>query len=151
MKKKLAMADNHSKESRSYNMSRIKAKNTTPEIIVRKFLFHKGFRFRIHVQNLPGKPDIILPKYKTVIFVNGCFWHGHTNCRYFIIPKTRTDWWKNKILRTKSRDIIEHKILKDMGFKVLIIWECQLKKNIATQTLNALEALLHRRLIELYQ
>ena len=138
MKKKLAMADNHSKESRSYNMSRIKAKNTTPEIIVRKFLFHKGFRFRIHVQNLPGKPDIILPKYKTVIFVNGCFWHGHTNCRYFIIPKTRTDWWKNKILRTKSRDIIEHKILKDMGFKVLIIWECQLKKNIATQTLNAL-------------
>lgn len=145
------MADNHSKESRSYNMSRIKAKNTTPEIIVRKFLFHKGFRFRIHVQNLPGKPDIILPKYKTVIFVNGCFWHGHTNCRYFIIPKTRTDWWKNKILRTKSRDIIEHKILKDMGFKVLIIWECQLKKNIATQTLNALEALLHRRLIELYQ
>lgn len=132
-------------------MSRIKAKNTTPEIIVRKFLFHKGFRFRIHVQNLPGKPDIILPKYKTVIFVNGCFWHGHTNCRYFIIPKTRTDWWKNKILRTKSRDIIEHKILKDMGFKVLIIWECQLKKNIATQTLNALEALLHRRLIELYQ
>lgn len=145
------MADNHSKESRSYNMSRIKAKNTTPEIIVRKFLFHKGFRFRIHAQNLPGKPDIILPKYKTVIFVNGCFWHGHTNCRYFIIPKTRTDWWKNKILRTKSRDIIEHKILKDMGFKVLIIWECQLKKNIATQTLNALEALLHRRLIELYQ
>lgn len=145
------MADNHSKESRSYNMSRIKAKNTTPEIIVRKFLFHKGFRFRIHVQNLPGKPDIILPKYRTVIFVNGCFWHGHTNCRYFIIPKTRTDWWKNKILRTKSRDIIEHKILKDMGFKVLIIWECQLKKNIATQTLNALEALLHRRLIELYQ
>lgn len=91
------MSDVHSKEVRSYNMSQIKSKNTKPEILVRKFLFAKGLRFRLHDKNLPGKPDIVLKKYKTVIFVDGCFWHGHDKCKYFIIPKTRTDWWLEKI------------------------------------------------------
>jgi DNA mismatch endonuclease (patch repair protein) len=93
------MADVHSKETRSYNMSRIKGKDTKPEMLVRKFLFANGFRYRLHDKNLPGKPDIVLPKYKTVIFVNGCFWHGHENCKYFVIPKTRTEWWLNKSIR----------------------------------------------------
>src|SRR5665647_1060941 len=97
------MADVHDKQTRSYNMSQIKGKNTKPEMLVRKFLFSKGFRYRLHVKNLPGKPDILLPKYKTIIFVNGCFWHGHENCMYYVIPKTRTEWWLDKINRTKQR------------------------------------------------
>jgi len=91
------MADVHSKETRSYNMSRIKGKNTKPEMLVRKFLHAHGYRYRLHDKKLPGKPDIVLPKYKTVIFVHGCFWHGHNNCKYFVVPKTRTEWWLNKI------------------------------------------------------
>ncbi len=91
------MADVHTKEIRSYNMSRIKGKNTKPEMLVRKFLYAHGYRYRIHDKKLPGKPDIVLPKYRTVIFVHGCFWHGHKNCKYFVVPKTRTEWWLNKI------------------------------------------------------
>lgn len=98
------MADVHSKKTRSYNMSQIKGKNTKPEILVRKHLHSKGFRYRLHDKSLPGKPDIVLKKYKTVIFVNGCFWHGHEGCKYFILPKTRTEWWKDKIFKTKERD-----------------------------------------------
>jgi len=99
------MTDVHDKVTRSYNMSRIKSKNTKPELLVRKFLFSKGYRFKLHDKNLQGKPDIVLPKYKTVIFVNGCFWHGHNGCKYFVIPKTNTDWWLNKIKRNKQLDI----------------------------------------------
>jgi DNA mismatch endonuclease, patch repair protein len=88
-----SMADVHDKETRSYNMSRIKGKDTKPEMLVRKFLHAKGFRYRLHVKNLPGKPDIVLPKYKTVIFVHGCFWHKHEGCKYFVVPKTRTDFF----------------------------------------------------------
>lgn len=121
------MADVHSKETRSYNMSRIKGKDTKPEMLVRKFLFANGFRYRLHDKNLPGKPDIILPKYKTVIFVNGCFWHGHENCKYFVIPKTRTEWWKDKIRKNISNDIKNQMLLKEMGYKVIIVWECEIK------------------------
>ncbi|MGI8636005.1 MAG: very short patch repair endonuclease [Segetibacter sp.] len=92
------MADVHDKETRSYNMSRIKGKDTKPEMLVRKFLHGEGFRYRIHAKNLPGKPDIVLPKYKTVIFVHGCFWHGHEGGKYYVVPKTRTEWWLNKII-----------------------------------------------------
>jgi DNA mismatch endonuclease (patch repair protein) len=91
------MTDVHNKETRSFNMSRIKGKNTKPEMLVRKFLFANGFRYRLNDTKLPGKPDIVLPKYKTVIFVNGCFWHGHKGCAYFVLPKTRTEWWFQKI------------------------------------------------------
>jgi DNA mismatch endonuclease (patch repair protein) len=86
------MADVHDKATRSYNMSRIRAKNTKPELLVRKFLHAQGFRFRLHDKKLPGKPDIVLPKHKTVIFIHGCFWHGHKGCKYYVVPKTRTDW-----------------------------------------------------------
>jgi DNA mismatch endonuclease (patch repair protein) len=121
------MADVHSKEIRSFNMSRIKSKNTKPELLVRKFLHANGFRFRLHVKDLPGKPDIVLPKYKTVIFIHGCFWHGHDQCKYYVIPKTKTEWWLNKINGNKSKDTINIRLLKNIGWKVIEIWECELK------------------------
>jgi DNA mismatch endonuclease, patch repair protein len=93
--------DVHSTQTRSYNMSRIKGKNTKPKMLVRKFLFANGFRYRLYDTKLPGKPDIVLPKYKIVIFVNGCFWHGHEGCKYFVVPKTRTEWWLKKIKGNK--------------------------------------------------
>ena len=108
-------------------MSRIKSKNTKPEILVRKFLHSKGFRFRIHDKKLPGKPDIVLTKHKTVIFIHGCFWHGHKNCKYFVLPKTKTQWWKNKINGNIARDTKATKSLKKEGWKIINIWECQLK------------------------
>lgn len=121
------MADVHSKETRSYNMSRIRSKNTKPEMLVRKFLFSNGFRYRLHDKKLPGKPDIVLPKFKTIIFIHGCFWHGHKGCKYFVIPKTRTEWWINKISGNKKNDLITQQLLKDLGWNVLEIWECDLK------------------------
>lgn len=135
---KLTMADVHSKAIRSYNMSRIKAKNTKPELIVRKFLHKNGFRYRIHVKDLPGKPDIVLPKYKTVIFVQGCFWHGHGNCDYFVVPRTRTDWWLNKINKNIANDQTNKQLLVLKGWKVVEIWECNLKKTLVENTLNHL-------------
>jgi len=121
------MADVHSKETRSFNMSRIRSRDTKPEIRVRKFLFSTGFRYRLHVKKLPGKPDIVLPKYKTVIFIHGCFWHGHEGCRYFVVPKTRTEWWLEKIGRNKTNDLRSENTLKEMGWKVINIWECEIK------------------------
>ena len=108
-------------------MSRIRGKNTKPEMLVRKYLFANGFRYRLHSKNLPGKPDIVLPKYKTVIFVHGCFWHGHKDCKYFVVPKTRTDWWLNKINGNKANDAKKEQALEQAGWKVLVVWECALK------------------------
>jgi len=123
------MTDVHNRQTRSYNMSQIKGKNTKPEILIRKYLFAKGFRYRLHDKKLPGKPDIVLPKYKTVIFINGCFWHGHYNCKYYVIPKTRTDWWLSKISRNKQLDIENFTRLKSEGWNVITIFECELKIN----------------------
>ena len=119
--------DNHSPEQRHLNMSRVKRKNTKPEIVVRKYLFQKGFRFRIDYQKLPGHPDIVLPKYRTCIFVNGCFWHGHENCKYFYIPETNKDFWIGKINGNISRDHSVYQQLKELGWKVVVIWECQIR------------------------
>ena len=138
------MADVHDKKTRSYNMSRIKGKNTKPEMLVRKFLFANGFRYRLNVKTLPGKPDIVLPKYKTVIFVNGCFWHGHKGCKYFVVPKTRTDWWLNKIKETQKRDREKEIELNVLGWKVITVWECELKPAIKKQTLVELIDLIQR-------
>ena len=137
------MTDVHDKQTRSYNMSQIKGKNTKPEILVRKFLFSKGFRYRLHVKDLPGKPDILLPKYKTVIFINGCFWHGHENCKYFVIPKTRTDWWLNKIYGNKQKDGENFIQLSKIGWKIVTIFECELKRDKLNNTLNRLLDELH--------
>lgn len=129
------MADVHDKATRSYNMSQIKGKDTKPELLVRKFLFSHGFRYRLHDKKLPGKPDIVLPKYKTAIFVNGCFWHGHTNCKYFVVPKTNTDWWLNKINTNKKRDKENLLELKKESYKSITLYECQLKPRKRDNTL----------------
>jgi len=132
------MADVHSKETRSYNMSRIKGKNTKPEMLVRKFLHANGYRYKLHDKSLPGKPDIVLPKYKTVIFVHGCFWHGHSNCKYYVVPKTKTDWWLNKINGNIANDTKALKALKKEGWEIITIWECNLKPAILQKSLNTL-------------
>ena len=110
-------------------MSRIRSKDTEPEMMVRQFLHKHGFRFRLHVKDLAGKPDIVLPRHKTVIFVNGCFWHGHENCKYYKSPQTRTEWWKEKIERNRTNDIDHQTHLKGQGYKVLVIWECEVKND----------------------
>ena len=121
------MADNHSKEVRSKNMSHIRSTNSKPEEIVRKYLFSKGFRYRKNVRTLPGCPDIVLPKYKTVIFVNGCFWHKH-DCPRFVWPSSNEEYWRPKILRNVERDQTNITTLCDAGWNVITIWECELKK-----------------------
>ena len=119
-------------------MSMIRSKNTKPEILVRKFLHGQGFRYKLHDKKLPGKPDIVLPKYKTVIFIHGCFWHGHKDCRYFVVPKTRTDWWLNKINSNKANDTKAIKALKKEGWKIINLWECDLKANKVNKCLHKL-------------
>jgi len=120
------MADVHDKATRSYNMSRIKGTDTKPEMLVRKYLHANGIRYRLHNKNLPGKPDLTLTKYHTVIFVNGCFWHGHKGCRYFVMPKTRTAWWQEKIEETIKRDSTAIEKLKELRWKPNNIWEGEL-------------------------
>lgn len=124
------MTDIHSKEVRSFNMSRIKGRDTKPERIVRQYLFRNGYRYRLNVKSLAGKPDIVLARYKTVIFVNGCFWHGHKNCKYFVIPKTRTEWWLAKIHKNTENDRKSTTVLEESGWQVLTVWECQLRSNV---------------------
>lgn len=116
-------------------MSQIRSKNTKPELVVRKYLFSKGFRYRLHSKALPGKPDIVLPKYKTVIFVHGCFWHGHEDCKYFVLPKTKADWWLNKITRNKKLDTEHNKELRLTGWNVIVLFECELKNRIIDTTM----------------
>lgn len=135
--------DVHDKKTRSYNMSRIKGKNTRPEELVRKYLFSQGFRYRKNDKRLPGSPDIVLPRYKTVIFVNGCFWHGHEGCRYFVWPENNKDFWKNKIETNIARDNKKTAALESMGWKVITVWECELKPKIREQTLSCLVYKLH--------
>lgn len=130
--------DNHTKEVRSYNMSRIRSVNSKPEEIVRKYLFSKGLRFRKNVKELPGKPDIVLPKYKTVVFINGCFWHGHHGCKYFVMPKSNTDYWSKKIAYNVERDRFVSTKLEELGWNVITIWECELKKAKRENTLEYL-------------
>lgn len=122
------MTDLLSKEKRSWNMSRIKGKNTKPEILLRSLLHKRGFRFRLHDKRLPGKPDIVLPKYQTVIFVNGCFWHRHQNCKYSYTPKSRQEFWLKKFEKTVSRDKEKRDLLSSMGWQVITVWECELKQ-----------------------
>lgn len=132
------MADVLSKEQRSKCMSHIRSKNTKPEVLVRRFLFAHGFRFRLHRKDLPGKPDIVLPKYRTVIFINGCFWHGHSGCKYSTIPATNREFWESKISGNIRRDKETFSRLVKSGWKVIEIWQCQLKPKTKDQTLQNL-------------
>ena len=130
------MADVHSPEIRSYNMSRIKGKNTKPEEIVRKYLFAQGFRYRKNDKRLLGKPDIVLPKYHTCIFVNGCFWHRHPGCKYATTPQTRKDFWEKKFEENVSRDQRVYEELKKQGWNIVCVWGCELNKDRINQTLE---------------
>lgn len=121
------MGDNLTPSNRSYNMSRIRNKNTKPEETVRKYLFSHGLRYRKNDKRYPGCPDIVLPKYKTVIFINGCFWHKHEDCGYFVWPKNNEEFWKAKILRNVERDKQVYSQLRQMGWKVIVIWECEIR------------------------
>jgi DNA mismatch endonuclease (patch repair protein) len=132
------MADNRTMDQRSHNMSRIRSKNTKPELLVRKYLFNRGFRYRLHSKNLVGKPDISLIKYKSVVFVHGCFWHGHTNCKFAKVPVTNNSFWVSKIEKNNERDRRNIRLLKKLGWKVFTLWECQLVKAKAEKTLDKL-------------
>ena len=122
------MADHLSVEKRSWNMSRIRGKDTSIEKIVRSYLFRCGFRFRKNDVRLPGKPDVVLPKYQTVIFIHGCFWHRHSGCKYATTPSSNVDFWKDKFRRNVENDNKHQTELESLGWRVLIIWECDIKK-----------------------
>jgi len=130
--------DKVSKEVRSKNMAAIKGKDTKPEILVRKFLFNKGFRYKLYDRSLPGTPDLVFPKYNTVLFIHGCFWHGHEGCKYFVTPKTRTEWWIAKINRNKHLDNENVIKLRKLGWKIITVFECSLKPKKRSRTLNQL-------------
>ena len=140
------MADKFSKETRSYIMSRIRGKDTKPEILVRKYLFARGLRFRKNDglrfrkndKRYPGRPDVVLPKYKTAVFVHGCFWHLHEGCKYAKMPKSNVEYWEEKLYRNRERDARNQEELKAMGWTVLTVWECELKKDKREETLEIL-------------
>ena len=131
------MADDHTPEQRSYNMSQIKRKDTKPEILVRKYLFSKGLRYRVDDKRYPGHPDLVFPKYKTAVYVNGCFWHHH-DCSGFVWPKSNLDYWKPKIERNEKRDRENYQKMTELGWKVIVVWECELKKETRDNTLDSL-------------
>lgn len=130
------MPDNKSPDQRSRNMAAIHAVSTMPELWLRHALWHQGFRYRVNDKRLPGRPDIVLPKYRTVIFVHGCFWHGHTDCKYYTVPKTNTEFWVAKVARNKERDQEVWRKLEALGWSVIIVWECQLKKGVLEETVK---------------
>lgn len=132
------MADTHSKETRSYNMSRIRSKDTKPETMVRRYLFSKGLRFRKNDKRYPGKPDILLPKYKAAVFINGCFWHSHEGCPVFVLPKSNQEYWVPKLEKNRRRDEENYAALRKDGWKVLIVWECKLKTDTKAERLEQL-------------
>ncbi len=133
---------------RHHCMASIRSKDTKPELLVRHYLFARGYRYRLNHPRLPGHPDIVMRKYRTVIFVNGCFWHGHEGCRHFVMPKSRTDFWQAKIERNKARDKEEQHKLAGMGWHCITVWECQLKPKVRERTLQSLEYTLNQIFLE---
>ena len=138
------MADKVSIKQRHYIMSRVRSINTKPEIKLRKALFEKGFRYRVNVKTLPGKPDIVLPKYRTAIFVNGCFWHGHSGCKYYTVPETNVEFWVEKVRKNKERDAVNVQRLESLSWSCVTIWECELRPKQRETTLQRLLTLLRR-------
>lgn len=132
------MTDIKTPQARSFNMSRIKGKNTKPEMIVRKFLWSKGLRYRLHDKRLPGHPDLVFPKFRTVVFVNGCFWHMHKDCKYSTIPKTNKEFWIKKLVGNSERDCIVYRELRMAGWNVIVLWECETKGGEINARLEAL-------------
>ena len=142
------MPDHLSPEQRHRNMAAVHSKDTKPEIIVRKYLWGHGFRYRLNHPRLPGKPDIVLTKYRTCVFVNGCFWHGHEGCRFFVMPKSNRDFWERKIARNRERDSEVQQKLSNMGWHSITLWECQLKPAKREKSLESLAHTLYRIFLE---
>ena len=142
------MSDHLTIEQRHKNMAAVRSKDTKPEMVVRKFLWSRGFRYRVNNPRLPGHPDIVLRKYHTCIFVNGCFWHGHEGCKYYRVPKTNTEFWERKISRNRERDREEQKQLARMGWHCITVWECELKGERREKTLESLEYTLNHIFIQ---
>ena len=142
------MADKMTPSQRHYCMSRIRGKATKPELLVRDWLWCHGYRYRLNVKSVPGKPDIVLRKYRTAIFVNGCFWHGHDGCSLYSVPKSNTDFWIAKVQRNRERDQQEYKALHDAGWQVIVIWECQLKKTVLDGNMRQVEHSLNTNLLK---
>lgn len=136
--------DKLSPQQRHNNMAAIHGKDTKPEMVVRRYLWGHGFRYRLNHPRLPGKPDIVMRKYRTCIFVNGCFWHGHEGCRYYTMPKTNTEFWVNKVKRNKERDVKVQHELAAMGWHCITIWECELKPKVREKTLESLAYTLNK-------
>lgn len=145
------MSDSLTPLQRHYCMSRIHGKATKPELLVRRWLWRHGYRYRLNVNSVPGKPDIVLRKYRTAVFVNGCFWHGHEGCPKYTIPKSNTDFWVAKVRHNKERDQRNYKDLHDAGWNVIVVWECQLKKNIIDETMKIVEHSLNCNLLSIYK
>lgn len=147
------MPDRMTPEQRHDCMASIHSENTRPEQAVRRELWHRGYRFRKCVRTLPGTPDIVLPKYRTCIFVNGCFWHGHKGCSKFVMPKTRTEFWVNKIARNQERDLVNIQRLESIGWSAITVWECELGKSSIENTMKKIESMLeeNRTKWEAYQ
>ena len=142
------MSDRLTIEQRHNNMAAIRGKDTKPEILVRKFLWARGFRYRLNHPRLPGKPDIVLRKYRTCILVNGCFWHGHEGCKYYVVPKSNTEFWMEKIRRNRERDHEVLHRLAEMGWHTIVIWECELKPAVREKTLESLAFTLNHIFLE---
>ena len=138
------MADTRTPEQRHQNMAAIRSTSTKPELKLRHALWCQGFRYRVNDKRLPGKPDIVLPKYHTVIFIHGCFWHGHKNCKYYTVPKSNTEFWTIKVTRNQERDQEEWRQLEAKGWFVIIVWECELKKAVLDETTARVEAEIRR-------
>ena len=149
--KTIVMPEQPISQQRHRNMAAIHSKDTKPELVVRCYLWRHGFRYRLNHPRLPGRPDVVLRKYRTCIFVNGCFWHGHEGCQYYVLPKTRTDYWRAKIERNKERDFKERLELKHLGWHVIQIWECQLKPKEREATLKALAYTINEMMLLNYE
>lgn len=144
------MPDHLTPAQRHLVMSHIRSRNTKPELKVRQWLWAHGYRYRLNVKSVPGKPDIVMRKYHTAIFVNGCFWHGHEGCDKYRLPQTNVDFWKNKIDRNRKRDQENYQVLQENGWQVIVVWECQLTPKRIEQTMNEVELLLNNKLLSLY-
>ena len=145
------MTDKMTPAQRHYCMSRIHSEATKPELKVRQWLWRHGYRYRLNVKSVPGKPDIVMRKYRTAIFVNGCFWHGHEGCDKFKIPQTNREFWVNKIKRNQERDQRNYQVLHDNGWQVIVVWECQLKPKCIEETMLRVELLLNEHFLALHQ
>ena len=132
-------------------MTRIRSKSTKPEIVVRRWLWNHGYRYRLNVKSVPGKPDIVMRRYRTAIFVNGCFWHGHEGCSMFVMPKSNTEFWRAKIEGNRERDKRNYKILIQAGWQVIVVWQCQLTKSKLDSTMQSVAVALSRNLINIYK